>query len=300
MSLISGTCTTACHNRDRCGQCLMRLNQTECPSLKVVEALPKCGNMWLDVGELCEAQPVTPVARGRGHCGTWYYTDNCGPHDVYRNVYCFRPPAPPRPPLRPPWPPLFPPPPPSPPRPPMRPPTWSPTPPCLKPCPPPWLEAHGMSLLLPSGLMLTGVIFVLIAGAQVLWSRRRRRHDRRVAAEVHAHELAFTKTVRALPLRIVSGDTTENPATTVVEHGEPQEEELCCAVCLGSFAIGDELRTLPCGHEYHVKCIDEWLIGKGRRVGLGGLPACPLCKVVPIGNCADASDPTALMPAFVE
>ena len=141
-------------------------------------------------------------------------------------------------------------------------------------------------MLLPFGLVLTGVIFVLIAGVQVLLGRRRRRHGRRVAAEVHAHELAFTKTVRALPLRIVSGDTAGKPATTVAD-GEAQED-VCCPVCLGSFDVGDELRTLPCKHEYHVKCIDEWLIGKGRKVGLDDLPACPLCKAVPIGNCAAA------------
>ena len=150
-------------------------------------------------------------------------------------------------------------------------------------------------MLLPFGLVLTGVIFVVIAGAQVLWGRRRRRHSRRVAAIVHAHELAFTKTVRALPLRIVSGDTTENPASPVstVADGEAQEEDVCCAVCLGSFDVGDELRTLPCRHEYHVKCIDEWLIGKGRRLWLDDLPACPLCKAVPIGDCAPPPPATA-------
>ena len=136
---------------------------------------------------------------------------------------------------------------------------------------------------MPSVLVLSGVTFVAIAGARVLWGRRMRRHGRRVAAELHTHELAFAKTVRALPLRIISGDTTTNSITTVAKNDELQED-LCCAVCLGSFAIGDELRTLPCQHEYHVECIDEWLIGKGRRVGLDDLPACPLCKAVPIGD----------------
>ncbi|AES95549.1 putative transcription factor C2H2 family [Medicago truncatula] len=33
-----------------------------------------------------------------------------------------------------------------------------------------------------------------------------------------------------------------------------------CAVCLGDFEEGEELRTMPeCLHSFHVKCIDMWL-----------------------------------------
>mmetsp|Transcript_54039 Transcript_54039/g.94924 ORF Transcript_54039/g.94924 Transcript_54039/m.94924 type:complete len:260 (-) Transcript_54039:140-919(-) len=42
-----------------------------------------------------------------------------------------------------------------------------------------------------------------------------------------------------------------------------------CAICMKDFAIGDEVRKLPCGHVFHVACIDEWL----RRC-----VDCPLCK----------------------
>jgi len=41
-----------------------------------------------------------------------------------------------------------------------------------------------------------------------------------------------------------------------------------CAVCLASVATGDMLRELPCGHCFHVSCIDPWL--KLNKV-------CPLC-----------------------
>ncbi|GAN00788.1 hypothetical protein MAM1_0002c00212 [Mucor ambiguus] len=43
-----------------------------------------------------------------------------------------------------------------------------------------------------------------------------------------------------------------------------------CVVCLEAFKIGDEVRELPCHHEYHCICIDPWLTSKSAE--------CPLCK----------------------
>ncbi|CAG8554860.1 4184_t:CDS:2 [Paraglomus occultum] len=43
-----------------------------------------------------------------------------------------------------------------------------------------------------------------------------------------------------------------------------------CAICLDDFVEGDEVRCLPCEHEYHTECIDPWLTEKSSK--------CPLCK----------------------
>lgn len=43
-----------------------------------------------------------------------------------------------------------------------------------------------------------------------------------------------------------------------------------CVICLGEFNAGEELRKLPCGHVFHVECVDEWLTASRAE--------CPLCK----------------------
>ena len=43
-----------------------------------------------------------------------------------------------------------------------------------------------------------------------------------------------------------------------------------CSVCLDPLLVGAEMRALPCGHTYHRKCVDKWLIRRRK---------CPLCKL---------------------
>ncbi|KAG5514983.1 hypothetical protein RHGRI_036131 [Rhododendron griersonianum] len=45
----------------------------------------------------------------------------------------------------------------------------------------------------------------------------------------------------------------------------------CCPICLGEFGGGEKVRVLPkCGHGFHVKCIDTWLLSHS---------SCPNCRV---------------------
>ncbi|XP_002448964.1 E3 ubiquitin-protein ligase znrf2 [Sorghum bicolor] len=55
------------------------------------------------------------------------------------------------------------------------------------------------------------------------------------------------------------------PETTVGEAKERGE----CAVCLEEYEAGDALRTMPCAHGFHERCIFGWL-------RLSRL--CPLCR----------------------
>jgi len=47
------------------------------------------------------------------------------------------------------------------------------------------------------------------------------------------------------------------------------DAQVQCMVCLCDFEPEQTIRKLPCSHEFHVGCIDEWL---------GRCTDCPICK----------------------
>ncbi|XP_073393560.1 receptor homology region, transmembrane domain- and RING domain-containing protein 1 isoform X2 [Physcomitrium patens] len=53
-----------------------------------------------------------------------------------------------------------------------------------------------------------------------------------------------------------------------VEDGKCTSET--CVVCLEDYIPGERLRLLPCQHEFHLDCIDQWLTLRK--------PFCPVCK----------------------
>ncbi|KAG0226878.1 hypothetical protein BGW41_004055, partial [Actinomortierella wolfii] len=63
--------------------------------------------------------------------------------------------------------------------------------------------------------------------------------------------------------------TTVNIPASSALSGLDDDHNMC-SICLDDFADGDELRTLPCHHEFHCECIDPWLTSKSST--------CPLCK----------------------
>eukprot|EP01031_Cornospumella_fuschlensis_P033411 gene33411-40418_t len=66
--------------------------------------------------------------------------------------------------------------------------------------------------------------------------------------------------VRNLPTR------TYEPSSS---SSSSNDTKSCCSICLCSYERGDEVKTLPCLHNYHVHCIDRWLQQS---------TACPVCK----------------------
>ena len=72
--------------------------------------------------------------------------------------------------------------------------------------------------------------------------------------------------------------TTQPPADDEEEGAKPDEEEMetnseglpSCSVCLCAYEEGEMMRRLPCNHEFHMKCIDQWLTQR---------TTCPMCRV---------------------
>jgi E3 ubiquitin-protein ligase RNF13 len=64
--------------------------------------------------------------------------------------------------------------------------------------------------------------------------------------------------VKALPTLVFQGPGNGSGTTET------------CAICLEDYEIGEKLRLLPCNHEFHVLCIDQWLMARRSF--------CPVCK----------------------
>jgi hypothetical protein len=47
------------------------------------------------------------------------------------------------------------------------------------------------------------------------------------------------------------------------------DDENCCPICLVEYCHGDEIRGLPCEHEFHKACVDPWLTNNA---------SCPACR----------------------
>ncbi|KAL4749295.1 hypothetical protein BDW72DRAFT_214177 [Aspergillus terricola var. indicus] len=68
------------------------------------------------------------------------------------------------------------------------------------------------------------------------------------------------------------GSDTEHRRTGTTETETPTEHpNFSCPICTDDFVKGQDLRVLPCNHQFHPECIDPWL------VNVSG--TCPLCRI---------------------
>ena len=53
------------------------------------------------------------------------------------------------------------------------------------------------------------------------------------------------------------------------DEASRQEDSHDCAICYRTYEAEEQVRTLHCGHFYHISCVDPWLLKKN---------SCPICK----------------------
>jgi len=76
-------------------------------------------------------------------------------------------------------------------------------------------------------------------------------------------EVAQPNVVDLLLAAMPTFTNEEGSAAPVTNEGQ-------CHICLQDFVEGDELRSLPCNHSFHVDCVDTWLRQKSS--------SCPTCR----------------------
>ncbi|KAI8354679.1 hypothetical protein BD560DRAFT_407514 [Blakeslea trispora] len=92
-------------------------------------------------------------------------------------------------------------------------------------------------------------------------SRVESARSERSSKAIENAELLLSATIPVAPSRLVPDQPSDKYPNTASD---------ACVICLDEFALGEQVRRLPCNHEYHCECIDPWLTIKSA--------SCPLCK----------------------
>ncbi|KAJ5614221.1 Zinc finger RING-type [Penicillium herquei] len=74
--------------------------------------------------------------------------------------------------------------------------------------------------------------------------------------------------------QLATTDGAEQPITAAPgpkADPTPEAGNFSCPICTDDFIKGQDLRVLPCAHQFHPECIDPWL------VNVSG--TCPLCRI---------------------
>ena len=131
-------------------------------------------------------------------------------------------------------------------------------------------------------------VIVLVAVVAICKLRKIRQRKQRVAAETQMLE-RFANDVKPK----IEAEIAQLPTLRWYLGCKAGDE---CAVCLQDYTEGDELRELQCGHSFHHKCIDKWLLDarinhvapatRGAPISACA-PTCPLCNTLLIENICE-------------
>lgn len=91
-----------------------------------------------------------------------------------------------------------------------------------------------------------------------------------VLDEIHRQPVSLSLSMVSLPApeSVINSLPSKNYEKLDVAGSGDEVEQ--CHICLVEYEDGDEIRVLPCHHEYHMSCVDKWL------KEIHGV--CPLCR----------------------
>ncbi|QDS75441.1 hypothetical protein FKW77_003943 [Venturia effusa] len=80
-----------------------------------------------------------------------------------------------------------------------------------------------------------------------------------------AHTVDKSESSEIVSTEAVAARASPEPAVSV------DEDHLGCSICTDDFEKGQDVRVLPCKHQFHPACIDPWLLNVSGT--------CPLCRI---------------------
>ncbi|OTF78623.1 ring finger protein 44-like protein [Euroglyphus maynei] len=73
----------------------------------------------------------------------------------------------------------------------------------------------------------------------------------------------------AKPRGLNKSEIDQLPSYRYKPESSAETDQTLCVICMCDFEAKQNLRVLPCHHEFHARCIDKWL--KTNRT-------CPICR----------------------
>lgn len=130
-------------------------------------------------------------------------------------------------------------------------------------------EYFDMVIFMTFFILVSIVCFILLL--KIKW-RQKQKESSLTRMALHALSRMETRKYHSgssdsLSAREESGNTSDNESTLSVQSEGPNSK---CVICLEKFKEGQDVRIVPCRHEFHKDCVDPWLLSNY---------TCPLCML---------------------
>ncbi|KAG5130508.1 hypothetical protein AAZX31_13G149900 [Glycine max] len=102
-----------------------------------------------------------------------------------------------------------------------------------------------------------------------------------VLDEIHRQPGSLSLSMVSLPAPESIVDSLPLKSHKKVDGADVGNDAEQCYICLADYEEGDQIRVLPCFHEYHMSCVDKWL------KEIHGV--CPLCRGNVCGGSTESS-----------